>query len=280
MAHALLKESGRPPSELPQVLTDFCFIVALAGNDYMPAVQFGRFETLWPTYCALGNLSLIDLKDAVLRVDQFRRFTRHLHDSAPPDYFGVQQKLMASARENPATTRNRITKYLRGTTSVTRQFTGRTIDPTITIDYPYQDAPSIGEFAEFLDDTMQADLMPAVIDHDDPPLRMHPGTAAIMMLPPTEESRSFLPLPLQTIANALAHLPQQRIHDQRAIIRWLNQQIDTLDRTSLTKDDIDTIFERPPTTISGTSRIPNAGQRQNRIPRHHQSNSNIINVLL
>jgi hypothetical protein len=106
----------------------------------------------------------------------------------------------------------------------------------------------VGEFAQFL----IGDVLQGCAASDPPPLppvvplRMYPGTAAIMMLPRTAEAHSYLPHPLRSVTPRLGQRSPPLIGDLE-VITWLNEQIEQLDRTTLSEMDIDTIFERPPT---------------------------------
>ena len=215
----LLKEESK--REQKHMAVDFCFLVSLSGNDYLPGMQFGNFASLWPIYCKHPQLYLIEPSTGQLRIEDFYNLLTLYMDSAHfISHRGLQEALLAVARMNPIQTHERIVSFLNGALAVTNQSTGFSQNTTISLEYPYPCAPSVGEVVHFLTDKV---IGSGLIAWKDPPTepQLTPLAAAIMMLDLNERSIGYLPESVRELAK---EYQLKQFSDDQQALTWLNLQ--------------------------------------------------------
>lgn len=251
-----------------QILTDFCFLVALSGNDYLPALQFGSYMGLWPLYCQHKDIRLIDLtRGGELRFNDLQRLLNHWYTS---DCFiphqGLQQRLLAAYDIDQEAQLDRIAKFLMGALAITRQICGResptsimnvtsvsysagtdcqangqvqtrgdvktptNYSPTLSIRYPYSSAPSVGEFIQALQDpTALIQCISRITEQTTSLPSLCPITAPIMLLEPVDRSLIYLPEPIRPLAREFWSLQLDRGWlNSESALKWLIERVQGL----------------------------------------------------
>ena len=240
LLHLLLQESQR---DLKQTVHDFAFIVSLSGNDYLPSIQFGNYSTLWPHYCSLSGLQLIDLKTGSLNYDQFLSLLSSFMNSKAFDlHHGLQNAILDKARSIPKETVERIRNFLVGVLAVTRQCTGTSNKVTISFNFSDTCAPSVGEFVEFFLDDSVSSLMEETATLSLIP--QSPATLAIMLLEPNTRNLKYFPPPIRNLVLEYNGRANEFATDRDAK-EWLDQQLAAMNKSKLPQEDLGCLLQRP-----------------------------------
>lgn len=267
---------GRTPS---QIINDFAFLVLLAGGDYLPALGWGNYARLWPLYCQMNGLCLVDISTGRVDLGALRELLR-VHMSSPefaPNQ-GLQRALLSRSQRDRPGVQLRIASYLASLQSLLPQVTGRhsTIcgeeerrHPNLL--YSFAEAPSVGDLVELMDIPTVSRLIEESF-HTQGVLEganasgttFHhplPGAAAILMLSLRDpHSMSYLPLPLQAIANEfLRERAAGALQTDQEASHWLNERISLLDSQQMQPEEVLAIFNQPASITRLTKRTTITG---------------------
>lgn len=246
-----------PDRDRLQTRLDFVLLAGLAGGDHLPAVGFANFNLMWSLYCDRPDHTI----PALVSTTSYRRDRQLVWDLAalaafmrtywqsgvPANLLLVQERVLDTARRDPATTHRRIVEYLCALRAILQQVLGLPdgkgvggAGAAIPL-YSFPAAPTVADLAEMDVSQVEADLASGL--SLTPSVTMLPGSAAIMMLDLHEDALPLLPAPLRPLA---ALYQQRTFADDLEAAHWLNEQLGHLDRHSMSEEDISAIYPRAP----------------------------------
>jgi hypothetical protein len=230
---------------------DFALLTAFSGNDYLPAMPFGNYSSLWPAYCKQSTAEMINVERRQIDVHKFKAFLQHfMKYHFPPVHQNFQNTLLKLSRERPKKTHENIVSFLRSAVGVVNLTSGH-IDPAMNIDYRNDCSPSIGVLADLDPDRVAEDLVrPSTNASQVEPLM--PGAAAVMVLDMSERAVKYLPPAMHPIARAYTKRKRtfKSDHDGAS---WVHEQINALTKSEL-GIQIASIFPRQPLVLTNQTR--------------------------
>lgn len=280
LRQCLLSEAVGPGRASSQVINDFALLVLLAGGDYLPALGWGNYARLWPLYCRMEGISLVDVSTGQIDLAALRELLRaHMRSPEFAPNQGLQRALLSRSQRDWAGVQRRIASYLASLQSLLPQVTGRHLVERegrvhTNLLYSFPEAPSVGDLVELMDVATVSRLIEESSrtlgalgrGNTEIPYYPLPGAAAILMLSLRDpHSMSYLPVPLQDIANQfLRERAAGALQTDQEASQWLNERINRLDSQQMQPEEALSIFSQPASITRLARRVAitgNGGER-------------------